>query len=80
MILIFCAICVILTFTEIVLFARAKLAIITYLTMQAVKSGIWTIVFTLVLIGLTESNTRIGSIGSGFNVILGGLIQAVVTL
>ena len=79
-ILIFCAICLILTVTEIVLFARSRLHSITYLSMQAVKTGVWAIVFVLVLVSPSSSQNSIGDPSRGVDIALGGLIQALVTL
>ncbi|CAF9925657.1 MAG: hypothetical protein HETSPECPRED_005887 [Heterodermia speciosa] len=79
-ILVFCAICMILTVTEIVLFARSKLHSITYLTLQAVKTGVWAIVFILVLVIPSNSQSSIGDSTGGVHLALGGLIQAIVTL
>ena len=79
-ILVFCAICMILTVTEIVLFARSKLHSITYLTLQAVKTGVWAIVFILVLVSPSNSQSSIGDSTGGVHLALGGLIQAIVTL
>ena len=48
--------------------------------MQAVKTGVWAIVFILVLVSPSSRQNSIGTSTQGLSIALGGLIQAIVTL
>ena len=78
--MVFDAVCIILNITEIVLFAKKKLAPITYLVLQVVKTSIWTIVFIVYIVRLATIQGTEGYYIDGFDLFLGGDIEAIVLL
>lgn len=74
----FDAVCIVIDITEIILFAKRKLAPVTYLVLQVVKTGIWIIVFVIYMVRLVSlAEGGRGSTVSGF---LSGDLEAIVVL
>jgi hypothetical protein len=57
-----CAICVILTITEIILLARHKLKPLAFLVMNVIKSLIWTVLFVLDIVSTATRGGRTASV------------------
>ena len=57
-----CAICVILTITEIILLARHKLKPLAFLVMNVIKSLLWTVLFVLDIVSTATRGGRTASV------------------
>ena len=76
-----CAVCLVLDITEIILFAKHSLQPLTYLVFQCVKTTIWFILFVIVLAqSMKEQQSELGYVQTGLDLVLDGLVEAVLLL
>ena len=57
-----CVVCLVLTITEIILLARHKLRPLAFLTMNVVKSAVWTVLFILDILSTVDAAGRTTSV------------------
>jgi len=72
-------ICILLSISEIILFARHRLEPGTYLVLQVVKSTIWTVVFIIYVVRLATLKDGLGATNP-LAFFLGGDLEAIILL
>lgn len=74
------AVCIILDITEIILFAKRKLAPLTFLVLQVVKTTIWTIIFIIYVVRLATVASSASYELNSTILFLSGDIEALIIL